>query len=462
MATNVICLVIDRLHIGYLGAYGNTWINTPNFDQLAAESVLFDRMLIDTPRIDLLYRSLWTGMHAVCSAQRAAARQPLPAIFSKAGWQTTLLTDDREIAGHPLADGFQQRVVTSVASKSGSGNQNTAASLEDTDAALFFAAANQCIEAAQSPFLLWLHTHTLGRIWDAPLEFRQHYIDEDDPPAGDCVEVPNRMLPEQFDLDERVAIAHAYAGQVSAVDQLLGTLLESIDARGKSEATLVTLLSPRGFPLGEHHRVGSCDDALYAELTHVPWLLRLPNGEAAGERHQLLVQPAELPASILDLIGLDPWTTDHSQIGVGQSVAPLIRGMNESGFDRACTIGPGNRRRITTAAWTLRVSQPAARPTAPLGSVAMSKEADVQDQQSELFAKPDDWYEISEVGNRCPEIVNQLHAALNAFQESCELGRPPVLAELPEELVTRVDSRKNAKAKRNLPVYPSCPAAPDR
>ena len=28
--------------------------------------------------------------------------------------------------------------------------------------------------------------------------------------------------------------------------------------------------SPRGFPLGEHRRIGECDQALYGELLHVP------------------------------------------------------------------------------------------------------------------------------------------------------------------------------------------------
>ena len=39
---NVICLVIDGLQPAFLGAYGNTWIATPQFDHLAAESFVCD------------------------------------------------------------------------------------------------------------------------------------------------------------------------------------------------------------------------------------------------------------------------------------------------------------------------------------------------------------------------------------------------------------------------------------
>ena len=62
---NAIVLVIDRLHAGYLGAMGNGWIDTPAIDRLAAGSLVFNQMLLDTPRLDLLYRSYWQGWHAM-------------------------------------------------------------------------------------------------------------------------------------------------------------------------------------------------------------------------------------------------------------------------------------------------------------------------------------------------------------------------------------------------------------
>ena len=71
---NAICLVIDRLHRGFLGAYGNTWIETPAFDRLAAESFVFDQMLVDSPRLGPLYRSFWQGLHALAPADGESAR----------------------------------------------------------------------------------------------------------------------------------------------------------------------------------------------------------------------------------------------------------------------------------------------------------------------------------------------------------------------------------------------------
>ncbi|MDP6822883.1 MAG: sulfatase-like hydrolase/transferase [Dehalococcoidia bacterium] len=43
---NVIVLMNDTFRRDHMGAYGNDWIQTPNFDRLASESAVFDRAYI--------------------------------------------------------------------------------------------------------------------------------------------------------------------------------------------------------------------------------------------------------------------------------------------------------------------------------------------------------------------------------------------------------------------------------
>jgi len=38
---NVLFIMTDTLRADYLGCYGNEWIQTPNIDNLAAESAVF-------------------------------------------------------------------------------------------------------------------------------------------------------------------------------------------------------------------------------------------------------------------------------------------------------------------------------------------------------------------------------------------------------------------------------------
>ena len=67
---------------------------------------------------------------------------------------------------------------------------------------------------------------------------------------------------------------HAYAGQVPVLDLCLATLMEVLDEHPRRDELLLLVTSPSGFPLGEHLRVGSVDDALYGELVHVPAIMR--------------------------------------------------------------------------------------------------------------------------------------------------------------------------------------------
>jgi arylsulfatase A-like enzyme len=463
---NVICLVIDRLHAGYLGAYGNTWVSTPALDALAAQSFVLDRATIDSPQLETIYRSLWLDLHALCRKTMEPQREPLAAIFSRNGWHTALLADETTVTEHPIAAAFMERVLTrstvdktdrrqTSSTRDHAVAQNddnlspvrkdspVAATVEETDAAVFFAAVEQWLKAASSPFLLWLHTGTLGRTWDAPLEFRQQFADEDDPPPSNWADVPHQILPERVDPDVLLAITHAYAGQVSLVDQLIGSLLQVIDGTGHADDTLLVCFSTRGFPLGEHHRVGSSAEALYAELTHVPCMMRLPPGLGSPGRSQHLVQPADWSATILDACGLQRESVSANHVrqsadklaaaGCGRSILPLIRGEQAAGFDQASIVALPDQQVFITPIWSLRLSN---------SNVAESEHTFAESsaaqpaQHVELFVKPDDWFEVNEVSDRCLEIVPKMQTALTQFIQACQTGQPALLANLPDELTT--------------------------
>src|SRR5450631_2456953 len=59
-AMNVIVVVCNGLHLGFLGAYGNGWIETPHLDRLAAEGVVFDHHFPENLTTIPTRRSWWT------------------------------------------------------------------------------------------------------------------------------------------------------------------------------------------------------------------------------------------------------------------------------------------------------------------------------------------------------------------------------------------------------------------
>jgi arylsulfatase A-like enzyme len=249
----------------------------------------------------------------------------------------------------------------------------------------------------------------LGTTWDAPLSFRQAYCEEGDPPPPKTADVPDRMLPADYDPDELLGITQSYSGQMTLLDTCLGAFLDFFYGLPISSETLLTVTSARGFPLGEHGRVGPCDGALFGETVHVPWLMQLPDAVGAAVRSQALVEPSDLWASLLDWWGIG----DVPRSPTAESVLRLVRQEAVSLRDRLGVAGQRGQRAIRTPAWYLR------------GVV-----------EPELYAKPDDRWEINNVATRCQDVVESLQDALTQYELALPDGRISDLPPLSDVLLT--------------------------
>jgi hypothetical protein len=431
---NIVCVVVDRLQTGMVGAYGNTWIETPAFDHLAADGFLFERAVIDSPRLDSLYRAYWQGLHAMAPADvKNPWTDALPNRLAKAGIVTALVTDEPWLAAHPGAAGFAQRELVELEKVT-----EPADEIAQTQLARLFAVASARTLQLPQPFCLWLHAGSIGRVWDAPLELRNRYAEQDDPAPFAGVDVPCRRLAKNFDPDELLAVAHAYAGQVTLLDECLAGLFDALVESPAGRSTLVVVLSARGFPLGEHGWLGPCDEAVYSEVAQIPWLLRLPDGQGASERTQALAQPADLHATLADWCGLDVESA-MPHAARGRSLLPLVTSvLDDSNYprDRACISAPPHERAIVTPAWFLRVD---AAGTLPAAAERDRSSRDSGASEIELFAKPEDRFEVNEVSNRAVDVVSELLAALTQFEQACQNPGAVELSPLPEVLLVGMD-----------------------
>ena len=414
---NAICIVIDRLHVGYLGCYGNSWIATPSFDSLAADGFLFDQALIDSPDLAVQYESFVSGRHTLsCAAGLRADRQVSFEQLAAAGVRTTLITDDPAVAHLPWANGLDE--VIHVESRH---VKRPAAELEETNLARFFAVVGEWLDAAEEPFCLWAHTAGLASCWDCAFEPAARYADQDEAAPPDDAIVPSRRLAQNYDPDELLGLCQAYAGQVSLLDLCVGALAEDVAQSRVQKNTLLSMLSARGFPLGEHGRVGAFDNALYAELVSVPWILCFPDGCGAGDRTQSLVQLRDLAPTLRDWFGL--LTADHRD--ADRSLLALARGETGAPFDRAIVIGADDSMAIRVPAWYLL--------KAPGSPEVLAGQ---HGPTAELFAKPDDRWEVNDVASRCPDVVELLSQILADDLRGEVQSRP---APLPPILLAGLD-----------------------
>jgi len=396
MLPSAIILVLDRLGSGFLGPYGNTWVETQNCNRLASEGLLCEFMVSDSPALETVYRSYWTGRHAM---DGRPAEETLPEGAAKAGLRTILLTDEPRIAEHPLAAGFSEKILLPAEDPTAPAKE-----IEETQIARLTQAALEVIARQQEPYLLWIHSLGMSGAWDAPLEYRNAFRDEDDPQPGDLT-APPLIKKDTFDPDDLLRYVHAYAGQVTVMDLCLGALLGAVAEHPAAKDTLFAFTSPRGYPLGEHGQIGPVDDALYGEVLNVPLILRLPQEVARLMRTQEVIQPSDLH----DLI--------RAQLvpGSPSMLMDIAEGRDHLPRDIACAVMKGERA-IRTPAWFLR-------------EVRYGDEATV-----ELFAKPDDRWEVNEVANRAAAITEELRIALDAFQQTTREGKRAELAPLAEAL----------------------------
>lgn len=403
---NAIVLVIDRLGSGFLGSYGNTWIETPAINLLASESVLFEHAIADSNDLNLLYRSYWSGVHAMCPPDPAA--NSLAKLIEGAGGHATMITDEESLLKHPLSKYFGEQIaLPSTAS------DRLASEVEETRVAQFTLAAIEWLADTKEPGLLWLHAQGLNGSWDAPRELAERFRDEDDPAPYAGIVPPQFTLERGFDPDDVLQIMHAYAAQVSVIDTCVGSLVDAIGRHELADETLIVMTSPRGYPLGEHGRIGAGEGELFGETLNVPLLIRQPDRQSACMRLHSLVQPTDLYTTLANWFGVNA----DARSSTGRDLLELTKDQQAWTREAAFSVGK-DERAVRTPAWLLHVDD---------------------GHTKSLYAKPDDRWEANEVTDRCGEVPDQLVAVLDEFAKLADQGKPGSLAPLSPALVEGIE-----------------------
>jgi hypothetical protein len=377
---SAVCLLVDGLQAGFLGCYGNTWVPTPVIDRLASRGLVFDQAFAPGPGLEQAYAALWHGERLPAPGGDPGSRAAtLLGNLQAAGLATRLVTDESCVARWAERIGFGEVTLVRL------DEPRAAMTVEETQTARLLAVAAEDWLAAPRPCLLWVHTRGLSGAWDAPYSFRQQFQDKEDPDPPRWIAPPCETLSTDADPDYLLGVAQAYAGQIAALDACLEAFL-GIVGTGTGAGPLLALLSPRGFPLGEHGRIGLAPGApLHEELLHVPWILDHPGLVEGPGRHGGLVHLSDVPAAVAKCVGA-PWEA----IPPGEAVLPPEAGDLVTAHDLLAFRGESDRA-LRTPAWFCRQSAPTQ-----------------GDASAMLFVKPDDRWEVNDVHDRCPSVLEEL------------------------------------------------------
>jgi arylsulfatase A-like enzyme len=298
----VVILAIDGLRADALGCYGAA-AATPAFDALAAESVRFEWAFAQAPEMVPSLASLVTGLYPTTNGLRAsgdvlqADAVTLAEALGGPGVATAAFVEGAPGgADFGLAQGFDSYQV--VQTPGGDGIAWMAAHPDENFVLLIAGWGSKALAAAGE---------VLGEEGAVSDERVMEVLSSHD---GD--------QPLLFDDSEMVRIRDWYAARVQIIDAFIGDFIAEFNDLGLDRRATLVVVGTNGFALQEHHDLFG--ETLYAPVTRVPVLVRLPGGEMAGVNSKI-VEVLDLMPTLLDLSGVE------LPPGVqGASLIPVITG----------------------------------------------------------------------------------------------------------------------------------------
>lgn len=318
LSPNLVFILADQWRAQEMGYMGNAQIQTPNLDQLASQSLIFENSIATLPVCAPWRASFLTGQypltHGIFYNDKPLPNEALTLgeIYQAAGYKTGYI-GKWHLNGHQKGEdpfsgrdkpipadrrqGFEYWKVREV-----SHNYNNSYYFDEndqkhiwpgydvfpqTDSAISFISKNK-----SKPFALILsYGPPHDPYFSAPKEFQDLYD------ASKLELRPN--VPEEFQDSARRVLAGYYA-HATAIDHAVGKLIRSLDSLGISDQTILVFTSEHGDMLmskGVLKKQRPWDESI-----KVPLLIRYP--DKLGKSSRRLLNPIGTPDLLPTILGL--------------------------------------------------------------------------------------------------------------------------------------------------------------
>jgi arylsulfatase A-like enzyme len=324
---HVIVISLDTAREDHFGCYGNRWIDTPNIDALAEESVLLGNFVTVVPTTLASHTSLFTGKypHTHGIPRNGFTVHPdnvlLPEILKGEGFTTLGFLGsfalDSRFGFDQGFDHFDETFDVMVDQEDVDQNQRSAAAV--TDAVITY------LESGGVPRNMFLFAHYFDphAPYDPPPPFDEMYGQEG---IGGVTAPP---VPRRYEASKAEWIDHAlgfrrdYAGEISYMDREVGRLLDYLKRREVLDDAVLVLVSDHGENLGEHGGRFDHGWATYETTMRAVALIRLPQARHRGVRVSRLLANIDILPTLLDFLGLPvPEGVDGVAIDLNDPAAP--------------------------------------------------------------------------------------------------------------------------------------------
>jgi N-acetylglucosamine-6-sulfatase len=339
---NIVLIIGDDHRADWMGHKGNSFMETPNLDRLAAEGISFENAFACSGVCSPSRASILTGRYA----HRASApeiiwqnnsflrtqhtfAQQLKAIGYRTAYIGKLhLGEDEqpkpgfdEWIGFPFVGNFHDQPLWI--------NGQKTAQKGFTDDRLAELAAQRIREwsGGEQPFCLIVGLKAphiplqypdrmKGRLADTVFEKPATWGLTKPGLAGNCLPADKFQpaIPSYGNFQEWV---RAYSRLALTIDESVGTVIQALETSGELDNTLLIYTSDQGYSLGEFGL--SEKHYAYEQVMRVPMVIRYPKMIPPGSRRRQMVLNIDIAPTILDMTGATPLAGMD-----GKSWAPLF------------------------------------------------------------------------------------------------------------------------------------------
>lgn len=272
----IILISIDTLRADHLPAWGYNGVKTPNIDRLVRDGVIFRNAYSHCPLTLPSHVTILTGRLPVETGVRdnlgyrfsSPKGETLPGLLEARGYATGAAVSAYVLRGETGLRNIFDSYDDQFDFQRGAG----AGEIERAGTATAAAAQHWIDGQGKKPFFYFLHLYEPHAPYDAPEPFRS-------------------------------ASRTSYDAEVAYADSIIGAFLDHLRASGDYDRSIVVLLSDHGEGLGQH---GEQEHGLflYREVLHVPLVIKLPQGRAAGTSVDDAVGLIDLLPTLVRLAGL--------------------------------------------------------------------------------------------------------------------------------------------------------------
>lgn len=324
---DVVMIAIDTLRSDHLHCFGNDWIRTPHLDALARDGVRFTRCYATAPWTLPSFASIFTGLTPSHHGAVGGTREVLDDRF-------TTLAEHLGRAGYRTYGFASVKWLTRpFGTAQGFNFELPLASPPDLEGGpLVTALARATFDLPRDkPLFTFLHYFDAHAPYAPPPPFTRMYYEGDERAPGapvlDFLRSPANAAPNRagglYDwlagvTDLRFP-AREYAAGVSYTDDHVGRIVAELKRRQRYDDTLIIVVADHGEHLGEHG-LWFTHALPYQETLHVPLLVKLPLGRAAGRLIDTPVSTLDILPTLLD------WLDLPAAEGDGRSLRNLVEG----------------------------------------------------------------------------------------------------------------------------------------